>query len=82
MLERADEAEVGVGEARGGVGEAVVVEGVGAGVFHEGFEARSFCRRRVSNSDKREGGLGVSYNSAQRLIGRAMLAGRTSRARP
>ena len=39
VLEGADEAQVGVGHAEVGGGEAVVVEGVGTGVFHEGFEA-------------------------------------------
>lgn len=62
VFECVDEVEVGVGEVRGGVGEVVVVEGVGVGVFYEGFEVCFFCGRRVSNSDKREGGLGVLYN--------------------
>jgi hypothetical protein len=38
MLEGADQAEVVRGEAGGRVDEAVVEEGVRAGVFHEGFE--------------------------------------------
>ena len=41
-LEGADEAQVGVGgDADGGVGEAVVVQGVGGGVGHKGWNVES-----------------------------------------
>ena len=41
-LEGADEAEIGVGRgAERGVGEAVVVEGVGGSVGHEGWDVES-----------------------------------------
>lgn len=50
MLEGADKADIGrlgKGEADGGVDEVVVEEGVGAGVFHEGFKFASLGGEEV-----------------------------------
>jgi len=83
VLEGADETEVGRSGREMGVDEAVVEEGVGAGVFHEGFEVATGRRGVSLGEGGREGGEGEgTYSSAQRAMGRAMLAGRTGRPRP
>ena len=57
MFEGADETDVGWSEAGGGGDEAVVEQGVGTGVFHEGFEATPwwevsiYVKRRCINED-------------------------------
>ena len=52
LFEGADQAEVGVGGAEVRGGEAIVEEGVGAGVFEEGLEAGAVGEKGVCESNK------------------------------